>query len=270
MHIKALPFILTSICFPSIGLAKSVDMSDSTRQETVRTQTLSFDLKGDSWLVNGKKRPVLETSLSGVNYMTLMNSSSSASLNLVIPRFEYSVLAKNDTAFAVPHLIKEDNAGNTLLWIEPNSRLTISFTNDLAQTPMQGIVTIFSSKPEVTAIFGPRASTGFTLTPTEKAEPMPLSKLGLNTFSQPKVVNKTLTTMKLQSGEKKLKAGHRYEIKNHLHSFKLEFADRIFVTKRNKYIGGSGYWSRSFQFFPEETLEFVTPVNTTLRVTNDL
>ena len=246
MFIRALPLIMTSLLFPEIGFANPVDTIGTTQLKALRKQALEFELKDDLWLVNGKRRPVLETELSGVNYMTLTNSSGNASLNLVIPKFEYSVLAKNDTAFAKPYVVNEEDSGNTLLWIEPKSRLVISFTNDLAQSPMQGIVAVFRSKPEVAAIFGPRASLGFSLLPTEKAVTVPLSELGLKTYSQPSALNTHATELILKAGKETLRAGHSYRIQNQNQAFKLEFSEVIFISSRNKFIGGSGYWSKSF------------------------
>ena len=269
MHITALPFILSSIFFACFGFAKAADTTLSTGQKAINKQDLTFELKDDYWYVNGKRRPVLETSLSGMNYMTLKNSSENASLNVVIPKFEYSVLAKNDTAFAKPHEVNVEQSGKTLLWIEPKSQVLISFTNDLALSPMQGIVAIHHSKRDAVAIFGPRASSGFSLSPTDTFEAVPLTTLGLKTFSRPNVVNTISTELKLKPSNQKLRSGRRYFIKKHTQSYRLEFSERIYVLSRNHFIGGSGYWTKSFTFFPNEDMEFITPANQTVRISND-
>jgi len=265
----ALPFIFSSIFFACFGFAKAADTAVSAVNQVINKQDLTFELKDDYWYVNGKKRPVFETSLSGVNYMALKNSSENASLNVIIPKFEYSVLAKNGTAFAKPHEVNEEQSSKTLLWIEPKSQVLISFRNDLALSPMQGIVAILHSKRDAVAIFGPRASSGFSLSPPEKFEAVPLTTLGIKTFSLPNVVNNISTELELKPSNKKLLSGRRYFIKKHSQTFRLVFSESVFVLSRNQFIGGSGYWTKSITFFPNEEMEFIAPKNQTVRISNE-
>ncbi|VAE21378.1 Uncharacterised protein [Enterobacter hormaechei] len=269
MHITALPFIFSSVFFAFFGFAKAANTTVITGQKAINKQDLTFELKDDYWCVNGKRRPVLETSLSGMNYMTFKNSSENASLNLIIPRFEYRVLAKNGIAFAKPHEVNEEQSGKTLLWIEPKSQMLISFTNDLALSPMQGIVSILHSKRDAVAIFGPGASSGFSLSPADKHDAVPLTTLGIKTFSRPNVANTISTELKLKPSNQKIRSGRRYFLKKYPQSYRLEFSESIFVLSRNRFIGGSGYWTKSFNFFPNEDMEFISPTNQTVRISND-
>ncbi|MCV5283783.1 hypothetical protein OFC15_32985, partial [Escherichia coli] len=78
-------------------------------------------------------------------------------------KLEYNIIAKNKILLNEKIALSEGTSGKSIIWVEPKSSITISFINDLANTPLQAIVSITRNNKDVIAIFGPDQGKGFTL-----------------------------------------------------------------------------------------------------------
>ena len=262
MRIIALTLMAMSLLCPGIAISSKVDKTNSPKQSRNESQTLNFDIKDGLWNVNDKRRPVIETSVSDTNYFTLSNTSQTTSLNLVIPKIEYAVLAKNGIALTTPILVSEEDSNKSVLWLEPSSDLTISFNNDLVNTPLQAIVSVYKKKLDAVAIFGPKGSTSFSLSRSVNTTKASNKELGLKTLSLPPENKKHSKVLHIGSVTENLSAGWRYHIKNEQKAFKLVFTENVFVKRRNEFIGGSEYWTHQLILFPGESIDFITPSKT--------
>lgn len=133
----------------------SSQLSDAKTGVNYEFITIAANYVNGMWLVDGRQRPVIKTSMTKRNYLQIENDSASTPLNLVIPKIEFSIIAKNGVFISKFISLDEDASGKRILWLEPGSSMTISFVNDLSSTPLQALVSVTKQKKEVIAIFGP-------------------------------------------------------------------------------------------------------------------
>ncbi|HBA4347472.1 TPA: hypothetical protein J5G66_003833, partial [Escherichia coli] len=141
----------------------SSQLSDAKTGVNYEFITIAANYVNGMWLVDGRQRPVIKTSMTKRNYLQIENDSASTPLNLVIPKIEFSIIAKNGVFISKFISLDEDASGKRILWLEPGSSMTISFVNDLSSTPLQALVSVTKQKKEVIAIFGPDQGKKFTL-----------------------------------------------------------------------------------------------------------
>ncbi|HCH6700913.1 hypothetical protein [Enterobacter hormaechei] len=139
------------------------DAFSSAAQKSDSLISAKAELINGRWFINGKYRPVLKTSMTKTNFLEIMNVSNKESLFIVIPKLEYNIIAKNKILLNEKIALSEGTSGKSIVWVEPKSSLTISFINDLANTPLQAIVSITRNNKDIIAIFGPDQGKGFTL-----------------------------------------------------------------------------------------------------------
>ncbi|MDC9067619.1 hypothetical protein PSJ60_22460 [Escherichia coli] len=133
----------------------SSQLSDAKTGVNYEFITIAANYVNGMWLVDGRQRPVIKTSMTKRNYLQIENDSASTPLNLVIPKIEFSIIAKNGVFISKFISLDEDASGKRILWLEHGSSMTISFVNDLSSTPLQALVSVTKQKKEVIAIFGP-------------------------------------------------------------------------------------------------------------------
>lgn len=221
------------------------------------------------WMINGKRKPVFKTNPSSRNYMQIHNDSVSHSLNLVIPKLEYSVIAKNSVLLDKPILLTDESAGKKILWIEPKSSLTLSFLNDLGNTPLQAMVSVEKNSKDVIAIFGPDQGSKFSLpTPVKEAPETKYRDLGLVSIQRPKASNSP-ALLPFSNSESTLKSSYNYRITVGDTGRHMRFSEPVFVVNRNKFIGGSNYWTKEILVSPKESFSLRTRKESVLRMSND-
>ncbi|MGV7963809.1 hypothetical protein QPK13_22920 [Photorhabdus tasmaniensis] len=250
------------------ALAQSYEAKAVADYELIRLS--AFETK-DTWLIDGVKKPVIKTSMTKRNFIQFDNQSDTSSLNLVIPRIAFDVIAKNGVLMDKIVSLDEDTAGNKILWIEPKSSLTISFLNDLSNTPLQTLVSVTKNKKEVIAIFGPDQGKKFTL-PLDTSISVPsTSDYSQLTFLS--VVKKPANTLPINimpdSKKMDLKPLHTYQFLPSERARKLSFSEPVYVGKRNNMAGGSDYWSQDLTVFPGDGFQFTTVNKNTVRILHD-
>ncbi|EAN4326902.1 hypothetical protein EG703_04640 [Salmonella enterica] len=223
------------------------------------------------WLVDGQKRPVIKTSMTKRNYLQIENQSALTPLNLVIPKIAFDVIAKNGVFLSKVVSLDEDASGKKILWLEPDSSLTISFVNDLSSTPLQAIVSVTKLKNDVIAIFGPDRGRKFTLPLPENSQQsskefIPSPEVALR-LSVPKK-RQTDTTIS-DDVIAFLSPLHTYEIKATEKIRSLKFSEFVWVDKRNDFLVGSEYFTKKLTVYPGESFEISTTRNTTMRAKHD-
>lgn len=221
------------------------------------------ELSGD-WLFDGKKLSIIKTSMTNENILTIENSSDYKSLNMVIPSLEFTVIAKNNFLFSKPVDIDEDNSGKKLLWIEPMSSLTIAFRNDLANTPLQAIVSVTKKSKKVIAIFGPDQSAKFNLSGTS----VPASKAVYTNYGF--IAKKDLSDKGLivtdfdLISSKILDRNQLITVNSGLEGRHIRLSKPVFVPYQNSEIGGSKFWTRNLYISPNSRLQFIPQENTSV------
>ncbi|MBJ4995337.1 hypothetical protein JGF35_24425, partial [Salmonella enterica subsp. enterica serovar London] len=73
----------------------SSQLSDAKTGVNYEFITIAANYVNGMWLVDGRQRPVIKTSMTKRNYLQIENDSASTPLNLVIPKIEFSIIAKN-------------------------------------------------------------------------------------------------------------------------------------------------------------------------------
>lgn len=221
------------------------------------------------WAINGKQKPVFKTNPSSRNYMQIHNDSVSHSLNLVIPKLEYSVIAKNSVLLEKPISLTDETSGKTILWIEPKSSLTLTFLNDLANTPLQAMVSVEKKSKDVIAIFGPDQGSKFSLpTPVKDTPETNYKDLGLISIKRPKASNPP-ALLTISNSESKLKSSYKYRIDVGDTGRHMRFSEPVFVVNRNTFIGGSDYWTKEIMVSPKESFSLWTSKETVLRMKDE-
>lgn len=229
------------------------------------------ELINGKWFINGKYRPVLKTSMTKTNFLEINNVSDKESLFIVIPKFEYNIIAKNRIKLKEKTSLNEDTSGKSIVWVEPKSSITLSFFNDLANTPLQAIVSITKNKKDVIAIFGPDQGKGFTLpgktTMCNESAP-DYSELNIKKLNIPQGVgNPVIINPKLKNHF--LSGQLYYEVLSLPKYQHLEFSEPVYIEKRRNVIGGYGYWTKETILFPGESLTFITRAKNSLRKRDD-
>ncbi|KAA1186425.1 hypothetical protein [Photorhabdus heterorhabditis] len=267
--------LLTFVSYPILATSEPQKMLVATEQREPTSDTvpniidLSFSWGDGKWLVNQARRPVIRTHLDKINYVNLINISRHAVLTIVIPKIDFKVIAKNKTLLDNPVEISSDEAGKSLLWLEPLSSLTISFSNNLAETPLQAVVALTKNEPDALAIFGPKSldSFSFSIPETDKAL-RSTEQLGLNE-KKPPVITKNIKTLKTDIQTARLSPSYTYHVISAGKVTHMEFSSEVYVTGRNTMVGGSGYWTREMVFYPGEKMEINVPHRMTLRMNDD-
>ncbi|EEV7041581.1 hypothetical protein BCD01_000897 [Escherichia coli] len=247
------------------------DAFSSATQKSDSLITAKAELINGKWFINGKYRPVLKTSMTKTNFLEIMNVANKESLFIVIPKLEYKIIAKNKIILNEKIALSEDTSGKRIVWIEPKSSITLSFINDLANTPLQAIVSITRNKKDVIAIFGPDQGKGFTLpgkTSDEQKSVPDYSDLNLNKFIIPQSVgNPVIINPKEKNYH--LSGQVKYEILSLPKYQHLEFSEPVYIEKRTDILGGYGYWTKETILYPGESLSFVTSAKNNLRKRDD-
>lgn len=252
-------------------LAPTSQHSDAKSVVNYEFITIAANYVNGMWLVDGLQRPVIKTSMTKRNYLQIKNESASSSLNLVIPKIEFDIIAKNGVFLTKIIALDEEASGKRILWLEPGSSLTISFVNDLSNTPLQAIVAVTKQKKEVIAIFGPDQGKKFTLPiPTDSQKsttddiPSPNIALRLNA---PKNLQPGMTIP--QSASASLLPSHTYKVRGTEKLRTLKFSAFVWVDKRNSLLGGSDYFAKELKVYPGENFYISTIQKTVMRADND-
>lgn len=223
------------------------------------------------WFINDKYRPVLKTSMTKPNFLEITNVSNKESLFIVIPKLEYNIIAKNQILLREKKTLNEDTSGKSIVWIEPRSSLTISFLNDLANTPLQAIVSVTRNNKDVIAIFGPDQGKGFSLPEkTSKGQEsvpdysdLKIKKIKIpSSLGKPVIISSTVKNQ-LLSGQVKYKIS---ALQNYQH---LEFSEPVYIEKRKNILGGYDYWTKEVLLYPGESISFITSAKNNLRKRDD-
>ncbi|ENR9964172.1 hypothetical protein ACEXTD_003162 [Salmonella enterica] len=263
---------------PTVMAGVSAKTTMPTSQQSVANSEVNYEFitiatnyVNGVWLVDGKQRPVIKTSMTKRNYLQIENQSALDPLNLVIPKIAFDVIAKNGVFLPEIVSLDEDTAGKRILWLEPHSSLTISFVNDLSNTPLQAIVSVTKLKKDVIAIFGPDQGKKFTL--SLPSNPQQSSK----EFAPPPEVALRLTVPKElhtavtipENASASFLPSQTYEIKatDKIRTFK--FSEFVWVGKRKNFLVGSNYFSKKLTVYPGESFDISTLKKTTMRTNND-
>ncbi|WP_250206409.1 hypothetical protein [Escherichia coli] len=108
------------------------------------------------WFVDGRQRPVIKTSMTKRNYLQIENDSASTPLNLVIPKIEFSIIAKNGVFISKFISLDEDASGKRILWLgTPWFQHDNSHSSMIYPVPVTGVSVRNKAEKEVIAIFGP-------------------------------------------------------------------------------------------------------------------
>jgi len=278
LKLKLLMLPVLAILGPSFIANALTVTSVSTDQETIAKNKADYELISISakfingnWLVDGQQKPVIKTSMTKRNYLTIENQSAITPLNLVIPKIAFEIISKNGVLLQKIISLDEGAAGKEVLWLEPKSSMTISFVNDLSSTPLQALVSVSNRRKEVIAIFGPDQGKKFTLplisnTSQSSKQDYPSPDIAL-THTVPKTLQPGIT---IPDGTKAfLKDFHAYKIKatENLRSF--TFSEFVFVGRRNSFIGGSDYFAKELMVYPGESFDIITTQKTTMRAQHD-
>lgn len=260
----------------NIGTASANTLPPTSQQSDAKTGvnyefiTIAANYVNGMWLVDGLQRPVIKTNMTKRNYLQIKNESVSSPLNLVIPKMQFDVIAKNGVVLTKIISLNEDASGKQILWLEPGSSLTISFVNDLSSTPLQAIVAVTKQKKEVIAIFGPDQGKKFTL-------PIPSNTQQSSTDDVPSPIALRINApKKLQPGKTipenasaSLLPSHTYKVRGTEKLRALKFSAFVWVEKRNSFIGGSDYFAKELKVYPGENFYISTIQKTVMRADND-
>lgn len=270
--LPVLVFMGTSIIVNASTKVSMPTFQQSVGKSNARYEYISIaaNYVNGRWLVDGQQRPVIKTSMTKRNYLQIENQSAFTSLNLVIPKIAFDVIAKNGVLLSKIVSLDEEAAGKNILWLEPGSSLILSFVNDLSSTPLQAIVSVRKLNKDVIAIFGPAQDKKFTLPPssnTQQAskEYAPAPEVALN-LTVPKKLRPAAKISDYSNAT--LLPSHIYEIKaaEKIRSFK--FSEFVWVGKRNNLVLDSNYFSNKLTVYPGETFSISTLKKTTMRADN--
>lgn len=247
------------------------DAFSSAAQKSDSLISAKAELINGRWFINGKYRPVLKTSMTKTNFLEIMNVSNKESLFMVIPKLEYNIIAKNKILLNEKIALSEGTSGKSIIWVEPKSSITISFINDLANTPLQAIVSITRNNKDVIAIFGPDQGKGFTLpgkTSNDQVSVPDDSDLNIKKLNIPQSVGNSVT---INPKEKNyLLVGQvKYKILSLPKYQHLEFFEPVYIEKRKDILGGYRYWTKETILYPGESLSFITSAKNNLRKRDD-
>ncbi|WP_432338856.1 hypothetical protein AAIO74_24230 (plasmid) [Escherichia coli] len=249
----------------------SSQLSDAKTGVNYEFITIAANYVNGMWLVDGRQRPVIKTSMTKRNYLQIENDSASTPLNLVIPKIEFSIIAKNGVFISKFISLDEDASGKRILWLEPGSSMTISFVNDLSSTPLQALVSVTKQKKEVIAIFGPDQGKKFTL-------PLPSDsqQSSIDYVPSPEIALRINAPKKLQpaiaipeDASASLLPSHTYKIRAAEKVRTFKFSSFVWVGKRNNLLGGSDYFTKELKIYPRENFDISTIQKTTMRTEND-
>lgn len=260
----ALLIAFVSMVSNSVDAGSQSTMQPSTSKPVPKILSLKATEENGEWIINGKKLPIVKTSLTSENILTIENASSSSSLNLVIPALSYSAIAKNGFLFTPPLTVNENDSGSKVIWLEPLSRLTIAFRNDLADTPLQAIVAVTKNSKKVLAIFGPDQAGKFKLTETVSTQ----TTTDYSTFGFIKknvIWPKGYPIQDLSASSGTVLIGNRiFSTRTISKNQHVEFSDPVFVLNQNSAIGGSKFWTKELYLHSGEKVEFLTAGKTTV------
>lgn len=269
--------LLTFLGSTVIATASTKTLAPTSQQTDAKTGVsyefikITANYIDGMWLVDGLQRPVIKTSMTRRNYLEIKNGSASSPLNLVIPKIEFDIIAKNGVFLTKIISLDEDASGKRILWLEPGSSLTISFFNDLSSTPLQAIVAVTKQKKEVIAIFGPDQGKKFTLPIPSDTQQISndevLSPDIAVRLNAPKKLNPGMTILETPSAS--LLRSHTYKIMGTENLRTLKFSAFIWVEKRNSFLGGYDYFAKELKVYPGENFYISTIQKTVMRVGND-
>lgn len=260
---KLVAVFLSSMLLSVCSSARSD--SDIPAPENESVQNIKISYSGSELLVNGMKRPILITSASKRNYFEITNQSQTKSAYLVIPYIEYKVLAKNKISLGHPLTVSADEAGREVIWLEPNTSLTLSLINDYVETPIQAIVSINGKSKSVISLFGPDKSDKFSLVSvSDEKNELTDSQLGIESLKIP-VVTDDSKFITVTEKKRQLNSNQTYTIATKPKTYNVEFSEFVFIPKRNRFIGGTGYWTKNATVAKGEALKFVTMQKTKVR-----
>ena len=230
----------------------------STAKPVPKLLTLKATKENGEWLINGRKLPIFKTSLTTESILTIENASSASSLNLVIPALSYSAIAKNGFLFTAPLEVSEKDSGSKVLWLEPLSRLTIAFRNDLADTPLQAIVAVTNNTKKVLAIFGPDQGGKFKL--SEAISQHSSTDYSSYGFRKKQVIRpKDHPTQDLPTViGTVLEGGRMFTTRTITKKQHIQFSEPVYVLEQNRAIGGSKFWTKELFFHSGENINFLT------------
>lgn len=249
------------------GLSLPQKDSNSPSEQTKAVTSIRAEFLDGKWVVNGKNMPVLGTRMDQLNFIEIQNLSANKPLFIVIPKLEYQLIAKNRIRLNEIKKIDQESAGKTLLWIEPKSNLTLSFFNDLANTPLQAIVSITKNSKEIIAVFGPDQTGGFkipTVTPKVEKETITYAELGIKELQKPAYHSDPII-LDIDNVQGNLEKNTAYIIKTSTNVKHIVFDDFVYIERRNEIPGGFGYWSKEFSILPGETLLIFTNKKSSFR-----
>lgn len=263
----SMPLLLLSVLFSCAKVANAGGNQSSMISKSSNSPNMMIISANESngvWLFDGRNLPILKTSMTNENIITIANSSNSKSLNLVIPSFEFTVIAKNNFLFRQPIKVDEANSGKKLLWVEPMSTLSIAFRNDLGDTPLQAIVSVTKNTKKVLAIFGPDQGGKFKL--SSSAEP------GVKTvYSDFGFIEQNDLAAKDSNVEdfdriksRGLSGNQLVVVKSGLVGRHIKLSKPVFVPHKNDEIGGSKFWTNNLFLSPNEELQFIPALRTTV------
>ncbi|EKS6472161.1 TPA: hypothetical protein LR346_004956, partial [Enterobacter hormaechei] len=167
--------------------------------------------------------------------------------------------------------LSEGTSGKSIVWVEPKSSLTISFINDLANTPLQAIVSITRNNKDIIAIFGPDQGKGFTLpgnTSNDQVSVPDYSDLNIKKLNIPQSVGNPVTINPKEKNYLLVGQG-KYEILSLPKYQHLVFSEPVYIEKRKNILGGYGYWTKETILYPGESLSFITSAKNNLRKRDD-
>ncbi len=248
----------------------SSQLSDAKTGVNYEFITIAANYVNGMWLVDGRQRPVIKTSMTKRNYLQIENDSASTPLNLVIPKIEFSIIAKNGVFISKFISLDEDASGKRILWLEPGSSMTISFVNDLSSTPLQALVSVTKQKKRLLP---------FLAQIRVKNSPCPYRQIHNNRQSTMSPLQKShYVSMppKLQpaiaipeDASASLLPSHTYKIRAAEKVRTFKFSSFVWVGKRNNLLGGSDYFTKELKIYPGENFDISTIQKTTMRTEND-
>lgn len=248
----------------SVDAGNQIASQPSVNQPVPNILSLKATEENGEWLINMNKMPIVKTSLTSENILTIKNASTVSSLNLVIPALSYSAIAKNGFLFNPPLEVSEEDSGSKVLWLEPLSSITIAFRNDLADTPLQAIVAVTNSSKKVLAIFGPDQGGKFKLSETVSQHfRTDYSRYGFINKNvvlptNPRIQDLTTLTGNVMNG------GRIFSARTISKNQHIQFSDPVYVLNQNSAIGGSKFWTKDLYLYSGEKLDFLTTGKTTV------
>lgn len=215
--------------------------------------SLHLSRREGQWLVNNTRKPVIKTINNRMNYIILHNDSDHIIANILIPKLDYEVIAKNGVMLSTKCVVNGGDEATSSLWLEPFSALTIAFFNDLSSTPLQAIISKSSSATQLIAIFGPEKPKSFTLQVEAATEKTINKKL----FKKEHNLNEPKITSELLDKTSQLVPNVTYTISNVFTPKMLKFSNPVYISKRNSKCAGSQYWAKSIVAYPNEEIHIV-------------